>query len=94
VINHPHGISQLTAARSQDVLGEGRRRQLAETALPGPWLVVRGTRRLVPAWALRASALTTSLVWSWMGAHTRGTAAPDWAAPLPTSKPAVTGETL
>ena len=34
--NHPHAISQLTAAHSRDLLNEGRRRQLAKTAAPKP----------------------------------------------------------
>ncbi len=33
--SHPYGISNLTATRSQELLSEGRRRQLAKTALPG-----------------------------------------------------------
>ena len=51
--SHPYGISSLTATRSQELLSEGRRRQLAKTAPPGHRSVLRepappGARLRIP----------------------------------------------
>ena len=92
--SHPYGISELTASHSQELLGEGRRRQLAKTAPPRPRSALRDPVHLVHAWASRVLALAGSLVRSPLRVPSRSTAAKSWAAPFATSKSPLTRESL
>jgi hypothetical protein len=60
--SHPYGISELTTAHSNDLLSEGRRRQLARSGSPAPGSSVPKRNRLMPVWATRVRKLALSLV--------------------------------
>ena len=92
--SHPYGISELTASHSQELLGEGRRRQLAKTAPPRPRSALRDPVHLVHTWASRVLALAGSHVRSPLRVPSRSTAAKSWAAPFATSKSPLTRESL
>jgi hypothetical protein len=64
VNSHPYGISKLTTAHSEELLTEGRRRQLARTTPPR---LRSHRRRLLGAWTSwildHAASLVTSAVY-------------------------------
>ncbi len=92
--SHPYGISNLTATRSQELLSEGRRRQLAKTAPPGHRSALREPAHLVHGCASRVLALAGSLLRSQLRAANRSTAAKSWAAHLATTNSPLTRESL
>jgi hypothetical protein len=92
--NHPYGISQLTSARSGDLLSEGRQRQLAKTAPSRPRSGLRQPVRLVHSWASRVLALAGSIVRSPLPARSEGTAATSSVDPMAKRQSVVASETL
>ncbi len=60
--SHPYGISKLTTAHSNELLSEGRRRQLAKSASPAPRSPVLKRTRFMMVWAPRMLRLIRSFV--------------------------------